>query len=966
MITQAPEQLLNHSGPSYAQSVKVSVIIPAYNASRTVADTLGSLLAQTYREWEAIVVDDGSEDATPEIVARFAMRDPRISLIRQPNGGESAARNTGVAKARNEWLLFLDADDWISPNHLQRLTAEILSKPELDAVHCGSVRVALDGTQVSDQYQAPAGDMFSTLARRAAFPINACIVRKSLVESVGKFDTSLKKSADWDLWQRIARTGAQFGAVREVLAFYRMQPNSASLDAEQLLRDGLCVLRRGHSIDPRVSNPHPEHVKGLPQCQIQNQEFYLLCWCAGLLLGCGKDARRLLTLVGNDQFEQLYPPAVAQCIFEAATLPTCRSPKAWEKLWYLIQPQVEEFLLALETQSKARDLASRTMTSLKRMILKHSSSWGLIIQEYEQEKNQLEGSRVHWQTLAEERQQQSAKQLVLLDQWQETDKRWKQWEAEQRRKITEQENTIEEQKTAINELRISINALQVAREVLTAANRRLEGEKVELGETLKLLEREREELYYSFERRIGDLLVNRLKLWRVFETLESVWATCQRRIAIIRLSLDRLFTARKSKFRIIASVCDKFPIYSQTFVYQELTELARNRFDLRLLYSKPQSREYLAPDFGRLWRVRRRLHLNRSVHERDFEAYRRRIPDKVENLIQRICKASGMTSQELLQHDNFLQAFTFTRLVEAYRPHYLHSYFFYDRSLMTMIAGYLLNIPRGISCYADHLLKDYELKVVPLHLELCDVVIATSAKIKQELIEIAPEIDPNRIIVKPNAIDAKRFPRFERTEPEGNSPYRLLSVCRLEPKKGLIYLIEAVEILKKRELPVELHIVGAVDEWSVASRDYKNKIDRRLSELNLWGTIHLEGRHNLSGILKFHRLAHLFVAPFVETEAGDKDGIPTALLEALATGLPAVATETGSIPEVIENGVNGVLIPPRDPIALADAIETLLRDPARRAQFGSEAAEKVRRHYEIGVCESIFHQRLRNIVTMGK
>ncbi len=97
-------------------------------------------------------------------------------------------------------------------------------------------------------------------------------------------------------------------------------------------------------------------------------------------------------------------------------------------------------------------------------------------------------------------------------------------------------------------------------------------------------------------------------------------------------------------------------------------------------------------------------------------------------------------------------------MVEAYRPEYLHSYFFYDRSLMALVAGYLLDIPRGVSCYADHLLKDYELKVVPLHLELCGIVIATSERIKQELLEIAPQTDPNRILVKPNGIDTECFP----------------------------------------------------------------------------------------------------------------------------------------------------------------------------------------------------------------
>jgi glycosyltransferase involved in cell wall biosynthesis len=338
------------------------------------------------------------------------------------------------------------------------------------------------------------------------------------------------------------------------------------------------------------------------------------------------------------------------------------------------------------------------------------------------------------------------------------------------------------------------------------------------------------------------------------------------------------------------------------------------------------------------------------------------MPEKVEVLVQKLCEASGMTRHNLIHHGNFLQAFSFTRMVEAYRPQYLHSYFFYDRSLMALVAGYLLNIPRGISCYADHLLKDYELKVVPLHLELCDIVIATSERIKQELLEIAPQTNPSRILVKPNGIDTECFPRIERSEPAAGAPFRLVSVCRIEPKKGLLDLIDAVGLLLQRGLQVEAHLVGSVDEWSEASRDYKRKLDQRITELNLWGKVHLEGRQNLDGVLRFLGLAQLFVAPFIETITGDKDGIPTALLEGMATGLPAVATDAGSITEVIKNGREGLLVLQNNPVALADAIEGLLRDPNRRREMGQAAAENVRRRLDVRVCEKPFHDRLMAII----
>ena len=182
-------------------------------------------------------------------------------------------------------------------------------------------------------------------------------MRKSIVEEVGKFDASIRTSPDWDLWQRVARAGARFGAVPEVLAFYRMSPNAASLDAYQLFKDGMRVLRQGHSPDPRVPKPHPDHVNGEPPERVQTQEFYLLSWCAGLALGVGKDARPMLDLVEEDHYPELYPDAVAQCIFESVPLPTCQPPQAWEKLWPDLQHRVEDYFVALEKQSMAPDLA---------------------------------------------------------------------------------------------------------------------------------------------------------------------------------------------------------------------------------------------------------------------------------------------------------------------------------------------------------------------------------------------------------------------------------------------------------------------------------------------------------------------------------------------------------------------------------------------------------------------------------
>ena len=349
----------------------VSFVIPAYNAEATLAATLDSVLAQSYGAWEAVVVDDGSQDATRRIAESYALRDVRIRVVHQPNLGESGARNTGVSHCHGEWLAFLDADDWVSPEYLQILIGALQSDPTLDAAYCHSVRVAADGSRFADDYEGPPGDLFTALAQRVVFPVHACLVRRTLVEQVGLFDPSLITVADWDLWLRIARAGARFGVVREVLAFYRMTPRSASLDAAQMFRDALTVIRRATSTDERVPFPHPDHAAGFKGRTVANQAYYLLSWSAGLLLGQGRDARHLIELASAYREPQLHAPSIARCIFEAAPLAGCQTPSAWAATWPAVRDCTRDFLLALEQASGTTLLAEPALAELDLLVDQH-------------------------------------------------------------------------------------------------------------------------------------------------------------------------------------------------------------------------------------------------------------------------------------------------------------------------------------------------------------------------------------------------------------------------------------------------------------------------------------------------------------------------------------------------------------------------------------------------------------------
>jgi len=350
-------------------STGVSVVIPARNAEATIAETLDSLIGQTFQGWEAVVVDDGSTDGTVAEASRFAARDKRIRVVQQQPAGVSAARNFGIGLASNDWLLFLDADDWLLPNHLERLLARIAQTPDVALVYAGCDWVGTGGVRIPRQQAFQNSGLFPLLSRYCVFAIHACLVRRATVLLVGGFDTTLRTCEDWDLWQRIARTNAKFGYVQEVLALYRVRPESASLDGRRGLDDGLEVIARGHRADPRVAVPAAEHAWGEPAGRLAEASLMFVVWAAALELGRGRDPRPLLDKLADMRDPGLEPEHLKWSLFYATLLPSGSTLSDWPQLWPKVNSELRRFLDALEAHSGSRDLAGRALRILSNLIL---------------------------------------------------------------------------------------------------------------------------------------------------------------------------------------------------------------------------------------------------------------------------------------------------------------------------------------------------------------------------------------------------------------------------------------------------------------------------------------------------------------------------------------------------------------------------------------------------------------------
>jgi glycosyltransferase involved in cell wall biosynthesis len=197
----------------------VSVIMPCYNAARFLSSSVGSVLAQTFTDWELVAVDDGSTDETAAVLESFG--DGRIRIIRQANAGVTRARNAGIRAARGHFLAFLDADDTWHPEFLQRMLTAVEQRGEPAIAYCGWQNLGLEGGRgmpfVPPDYENERKTL--TLLEGCRWPIHAALLPTGLVRQAGGFDETQRVAEDFDLWLRTATT-VPLVRVPDVLAYY--------------------------------------------------------------------------------------------------------------------------------------------------------------------------------------------------------------------------------------------------------------------------------------------------------------------------------------------------------------------------------------------------------------------------------------------------------------------------------------------------------------------------------------------------------------------------------------------------------------------------------------------------------------------------------------------------------------------------------------------------------------------------
>jgi glycosyltransferase involved in cell wall biosynthesis len=226
-----------------------------------------------------------------------------------------------------------------------------------------------------------------------------------------------------------------------------------------------------------------------------------------------------------------------------------------------------------------------------------------------------------------------------------------------------------------------------------------------------------------------------------------------------------------------------------------------------------------------------------------------------------------------------------------------------------------------------------------------EFVVTCTAYNRRYLEEVGGDIATVHLIY--HGLDLSRFTRGQSDQivplaayAEGGRVPLLLSVGRLVEKKGFDTLVRACRLLQNRGVRFRCLVYGEGPQ--------RAELEALIRDQGLEGVVELPGGILQDDLIEVYRQAALFALPCQVLENGDRDGLPNVIVEAMAMEIPVVSTEVSGVPELVEDGVNGFLVPPRSPEPLADAIEKLLRDPSLRRRFAAEGRRRVLEEFDIG------------------
>lgn len=382
----------------------------------------------------------------------------------------------------------------------------------------------------------------------------------------------------------------------------------------------------------------------------------------------------------------------------------------------------------------------------------------------------------------------------------------------------------------------------------------------------------------------------------------------------------------------LAYILHYFPVLSETFVFDEIEWIRKTGVDVGIfVFDKP---------YGAL--------MHTEAREFEKEAFYALNPKTCASSFFRVFMANFLffLSSPVkfisyfskyffkLGKKEFSQIFYLGMLIKRYKPDYLHAHFAYLSAVSARIISDFTKVPFVVTIHARDMFVDNE--YLEEIVRFAKSVIVKSEYNKKYLMEKCPWLDISKVKVIPCGVDADKFVPSVRNAEAG---IKVISVGRLVEKKGFTYLLKACKILQQKGARFECEIYG--------DGPLKDNLSSEIKQLGLSEVVFLRGVITRQQLIAVFAISDIFVLPSIIDREGDTEAMPVALKEAMASTKAVVATDIAGIPELINSGEDGILVPSKDEKTLAQAMLTLINDRNLRLRLGDNARKKIIQNFTL-------------------
>lgn len=294
----------------------------------------------------------------------------------------------------------------------------------------------------------------------------------------------------------------------------------------------------------------------------------------------------------------------------------------------------------------------------------------------------------------------------------------------------------------------------------------------------------------------------------------------------------------------------------------------------------------------------------------------------------------------------FLKAIGYTKMFEKYKPDHIHAHFLSDPSTIVLVASIILDIPFSVSAHAKDVFV--EGKLIAQKAKLAKFIAVCNGNAWREVVRIANTTGNSRnVYLMFHGFDEKKAYSDNKNDlAKPSRPMIFMGGTRFTEKKGIKYVIEASKMLKSADIDHQVDLVGPADDRIV----YTEVLDL-IAEYGLKDNVIIHGNGEgtpIEQVLKMYKIADIFVFPAIETKSGDVDGVPTVVIEAAMAKLPIIATNVGSINDLIDE-TNGIIIEEKNSKAIFDAIQSLMNNKKLAHDLGNKAYLKAKDMFNLDV-----------------